>query len=62
MQPEHREWDLQVPNSCLYPHDVDEVCKIWLSERIEEDMIAWHSEKSGIFMVRNAYQLGLKME
>jgi hypothetical protein len=40
MQPGHREWDLQVLNSCLYPRDVDEVCKIRLSERIEEDMIA----------------------
>jgi hypothetical protein len=62
MQPGHREWDLQVLNSCLYPRDVDEVCKIRLSERIEEDMIAWHYEKPGIFTVRSAYQLGLKME
>jgi hypothetical protein len=31
MQPGQREWDEQVLNECLYPHDMAEVLKIRLS-------------------------------
>jgi hypothetical protein len=35
-----QEWDLQKLRSCMYMHDIDEVLKIRLSERIQEDTIA----------------------
>jgi hypothetical protein len=38
------EWDEQVINFCMYPHDAMEVLKIGLSQRHEEDILAWHFE------------------
>jgi hypothetical protein len=55
MLPGRREWDVQLIKTLLYPHDVDEVLKIWLSNRTPEDHIAWFYEKSGLFSVRSAY-------
>ncbi|TVU25372.1 hypothetical protein EJB05_27866, partial [Eragrostis curvula] len=48
--------------SCLYPHDIDEVLKIRLSSTTEEDIIAWHYEKSGLFYVRSANRLALQLD
>jgi hypothetical protein len=57
MRQGHGEWDIQLIQSCLYPHDAEEVQKIRLSERISEDHIVWHYERSGIFTVKSAYRL-----
>jgi hypothetical protein len=54
MKAVRREWDEGLIRSCLYPHDVEEVLKIRLSNWNEEDFIAWHYEKSGMFSVRSA--------
>jgi hypothetical protein len=62
MQSGQCEWDMQKLRSCLHPHDIEEICKIHLSERYIEDMIAWHYEKSGIFTVRSVYKLALHIE
>jgi hypothetical protein len=51
------EWDIQKLRSSLFPHDLEEVLKIRLSERIPDDTIAWHYEKTGMFTVRSAYSL-----
>jgi hypothetical protein len=40
MVPGRCEWDMNVLRSCLLPHDVEEVRKIRLSDRITEDVIA----------------------
>jgi hypothetical protein len=51
---------MQVLKTCLYNHDIEEICKIRLSNMIRDDTIVWHYEKSGIFSVRNAYRLALQ--
>jgi hypothetical protein len=48
--------------SILYPHDIQEVLKIRLSDRVPEDFVAWYYEKSGIFLVRSAYHLAVQIE
>jgi hypothetical protein len=50
-----REWDEQVLKRCMYPHDVEEVLKICLTDWREEDCLAWFHERSSIFTVRSAY-------
>jgi hypothetical protein len=62
MLPNRREWDEQVLKTCMYPHDVEAVLRIRLSERMEEDFVAWFYEKSGIFTVKSAYQLAASIE
>jgi hypothetical protein len=58
MTPGRREWDTQVLKTCFYNHDIEEICKIRLSER----MHAWHYEKTGIFSVKSAYRLALEQD
>jgi hypothetical protein len=62
MKANMREWDEGVIRSCMYPIDADEVLKIRLTDRGDEDCIAWHYEKSGLFTVRSAYKLALKRD
>jgi 5-methylcytosine-specific restriction endonuclease McrA len=46
----------------MYPVDAEEVLKIRLTERRDEDFIAWQYEKNGIFLVKCAYRLALEGE
>jgi hypothetical protein len=55
MKPGRCEWDEQ---ECLYPHDAEEVLKVRLTER-EEDFIAWHFDRSGVFTIKSAYRLAV---
>jgi hypothetical protein len=57
-----REWDEQILQTCFYNHDIDEIKKIRLSDRLEDDVVAWHFEKSGVFSVRSAYRISLQQE
>jgi hypothetical protein len=59
MKPNQRQWDEQVLRSCLYPHDVEAVLRIRLSDRLQQDYTAWFYEKSGLFTVRSAYHLAV---
>jgi hypothetical protein len=45
----------------FYPWDVDEVLKIKVPVNKGPDWVAWQYEKSGIFTVRSAYKLALKI-
>jgi hypothetical protein len=38
MKPNRRDWDEHVIRSCMYPVDADEVLKIRLTERGDEDL------------------------
>jgi hypothetical protein len=49
-------------NACLYPYDTEKAQKIRLSERIIDDHIAGHYERSDVFSVKNAYKLALEEE
>jgi hypothetical protein len=57
-----REWDTHMIRTCMYPHDADEVLKIRLSERIPDDFVVWHYERSGMFSVKSAYKLALEID
>jgi hypothetical protein len=59
MKPGRREWDEQLIRTHLYPHDAEEVLKVRLTERAEEDFIVWHFERSGVFTVKSAYRLAM---
>jgi hypothetical protein len=48
MKPGRHEWDEQVINSCMFPHDAREVLKIRLLQRHEEDILARHYERTGV--------------
>ena len=54
-----REWNEEVLKFFFYSNDVAEILKIKLPRRGEEDIIAWHYEKTGCFSVRSAYRLGM---
>jgi hypothetical protein len=56
-----REWDLELLRTCMFGHDIEEVCKIRLSNMLE-DTVAWHYERSGQFSVCSAYRLALQLE
>jgi hypothetical protein len=62
MLPGRQAWNEQLLSTCLLPRDVEEVLKIRLSNRNEEDFIGWHYERSAIFTVKSAYKLALRME
>jgi hypothetical protein len=62
MVPGRREWDVQLLKSVLYPHDVQEVLKVRLSNRAPEDHVGWFYEISGIFTVRSAYHLVVTLD
>jgi hypothetical protein len=57
-----REWDEQLIRECMYNHDALEVLQIRLSDKSQEDQIAWALEKSGIFLVKSAYRLALNID
>jgi hypothetical protein len=49
MVPGRREWDVQLLESVLLPHDIQEVLKVRLSVRAPEDHVTWFYEKSIFF-------------
>jgi hypothetical protein len=57
-----REWDDQVLRSCLYPHDIEAVKQIRPAQMGEDDFVAWFYEKSGLFSIKSAYKLTLRVE
>lgn len=62
MQDGRKEWDVNKLKTCLYPHDIEAVLKIRLSQKHTEDYIVWHYEKSSLFTVKSAYWLAVQME
>jgi hypothetical protein len=62
MHPRCREWDEQMLNECMYPHDMAEVLKIRLSERLQSNHIAWFYDQTGIFTVRSACKLAMEVD
>ena len=49
-------------SSIFLPVDVEAIMRIRVPERIMNDQIAWHYEKSGQFSVKSAYKLALKLQ
>lgn len=57
-----RDWDYDKIVHIFSPADVEEISKLKIPIRAPEDFIAWHMEQSGIFTVRSAYNLALKIK
>ncbi|PNT75005.1 hypothetical protein BRADI_1g26161v3 [Brachypodium distachyon] len=55
-------WNTQLVQSVFHAFDAQEILKIKLLPAGNDDFIAWHYEKSGIFTVRSAYRLGLNLK
>jgi hypothetical protein len=53
---------VQLLNTILHPHDVQEILKVRLSGSIPEDFVAWYYEKSRIFLARSAYHLAVQLD
>jgi hypothetical protein len=59
---EGRGWDFDKLIRIFNPADAEEIAKIKLQPRLPDDFIAWHMEKNGLFSVRSAYNLALKIK
>ena len=57
----NKEWDINLLRENFSAIDVDEILKIQLPVRPMEDVLAWNSEKSGIFSVKSAYKLAYNL-
>lgn len=63
LAPDGHDWDFDKLRSLFNVADVEAIEKIIkLPQRPSEDVLAWHMEKSGLFTVRSAYNLALKLE
>lgn len=58
---ERRYWDVEVLRSNFNQADVEAIAKINLPQRLSEDFLAWHFEKSGMSTVKSAYNLALRL-
>jgi len=59
---ESTDWNRNLISSIFLPVDVEAIMRIRVPERIMNDQIAWHYEKSGQFSVKSAYKLALKLQ
>ncbi|RLM86916.1 hypothetical protein C2845_PM04G12630 [Panicum miliaceum] len=57
-----RSWDFDKLIQIFNPADAEEIAKIKIPNRLPEDFIAWHSEKSDVFSVRSAYNSALRIK
>ena len=54
-------WNEQRLQQYFCHEDIGEILKIQTSHGNEEDFIAWHPDKRGLFSVKSAYRLALNM-
>lgn len=54
-------WDENLVSAIFLPVDVEEILKIKISSRQEEDFVAWFPDRLGRFSVRSAYQLAMQI-
>ncbi|KAF8740822.1 hypothetical protein HU200_013702 [Digitaria exilis] len=57
-----KDWDFDKLARLFNPADADAIAKIKLPARVSEDFLAWHPEKTGLFSVSSAYNLGLSLQ
>lgn len=55
-------WDTVKVQQNFWPVDAETILNIRISSRSEEDCVAWHPDKWGIFSVRSAYKLGFSLK
>ena len=49
-------WNESLIRNIFYPEDVDVILSIKMPAQAQDDFIAWHYDRSGIFSVRSAYR------
>uniref|UniRef100_J3N766 Reverse transcriptase zinc-binding domain-containing protein n=1 Tax=Oryza brachyantha TaxID=4533 RepID=J3N766_ORYBR len=54
-------WDVDKINTTFLPVDASEILQIRISNRGDDDCLAWHPEESGQFTVRSAYRLAVNL-
>ena len=52
---------MQLIQQIFAPVDAEVICKIKTSPRQEDDLLAWHYEKRGMFTVKSAYHLAVEL-
>ena len=50
-------WNVQALKTHFIPMDCEQIINIPLTTRRQQDFLAWHYEKSGVFSVRSAYRM-----
>jgi hypothetical protein len=57
-----RQWDQPLISSIFLPDGAAAILSIPLSPFLPQDQLLWRCTKNGLFMVRNAYHLGMEMK
>ena len=57
-----REWNNNIIRHLFHHHDAEEILKLRIQSSGDGDLIAWHFEKNGLFSVKSAYNLALKLK
>jgi hypothetical protein len=55
------QWDEALVRKTFPSIDADIKLRIKISDHMPKDILAWQPEKSGLFSVRSAYQIGLRL-
>jgi hypothetical protein len=61
LDPQGNDWDYDNSGASFNDADAEAIAKIKIPSRHSDDFIAWPLEKTGLFSVRSAYSLGLKL-
>ena len=62
MDIEGRGWNFDKLIQIFNPAYAEEIAKIKIPPRSSNDFVAWHVEKIGLFSIRSAYNLALKIK
>jgi hypothetical protein len=60
--PGTKSWNTTLLRELFHEHDVEAILRIEIPQKDTSGCIAWNFEKSGLFTVKSAYQLALKMK
>jgi ribonuclease HI len=55
------DWNVPLLKELFQDHDVEAILKIKIPSSNTQDCIAWHLEKNGIFTVKSAYKLAVRL-
>jgi hypothetical protein len=55
-------WDVERVQRFFWPIDAEIILNTRISSWAEEDCVAWHPDKLGLFSVRSAYRLGFRLK
>ena len=57
-----KRWNENLVRHLFYPHDAEETLRLRIPSSGEGDFVAWHFEKSRMFLVKSAYKLALMLK